>query len=170
MVSPQEGGLPRRLSAALFHRGTIRGSTGYQFSGSHPKVYRRRAEGYSLELIDTMLIASRPFRSVGGRYTSAGCLLCQWRSFSTSYRRLAEKEPSATPSPPPPPPPSPLEGAPRSYGKSVTEFTPKPLNRPIGLPHRPRPGENWGIDKRTLQQRRDDFVDYDKHLIRRKEL
>ena len=116
----------------------------------------------------TMFIISRPFRSVNAKYDSAACLLCQWRSFSTSYRRLAEKEPPATPSPPPPA--SPLEGAPRAYGKAVTDFTPKPLNRPIGLQNPPRPGENWGIDTRTLKQRRDDFVDYDKHLIRRKQL
>ncbi|GAW22943.1 hypothetical protein ANO14919_124900 [Xylariales sp. No.14919] len=63
--------------------------------------------------------------------------------------------------------PSPLADAPRSYGKRVEEFTPTPLSRPIGLPYPPEIGQNTGIDHRTLKQRRDDFVDYDKHLERR---
>ena len=71
---------------------------------------------------------------------------------------------------PPPKPSGPLDEAPRSYGKAVSDFTPKPLSRPIGLPNAPRPGENTGIDPRTWRQRRADFVDYDKHLIRRKAL
>jgi hypothetical protein len=147
-------------------------SPAYSFSG-RLEIFRcsvkkftttaERAYGH----IDTMLIVSRPFRSINIRYDSAACMICQWRSFSTSYRRLAEKEPPPAPSPPPA---SPLEGAPRSYGKAVSDFTPKPLNRPLGLPGPPRSGENWGIDTRTWKQRRDDFVNYDKHLIRRKQL
>ncbi|KKZ65638.1 hypothetical protein EMCG_08546 [[Emmonsia] crescens] len=50
------------------------------------------------------------------------------------------------------------------------EFTPKPLSRPLGLPYPPQAGQNTGIDNRTLRQRRDDFVDYEKHIDRRKEL
>ncbi|KXJ95797.1 ATP10 protein-domain-containing protein [Microdochium bolleyi] len=139
---------------------------------------------------------------------SAVCLGCQWRTFMTSTRLLAEPatKPAAAAaskgsstttnandattkaSRPPlqtPPaagatatqlqrqrviPASPLEDAPRAYGKRVDKFEPKPLPRPIGMPFPPLPGENTGIDNRTLKQRRDDFVDYDKHLQRREEL
>ncbi|KAI1281040.1 ATP10 protein-domain-containing protein [Xylaria sp. FL0933] len=111
------------------------------------------------------------------------CRLCQSRTFSTSYRRLAQQAAKSSPKPPtnaaaskdaPPPPkfvaPSPLADAPRSYGKRVEEFTPTPLSRPIGLPYPPEAGQNTGIDSRTLKQRRDDFVNYDKHLERREYL
>lgn len=140
-----------------------------------------------------MSIARRP---------SLLCLTCQWRTFSTTHSRLAEKASnnvgtagvvateakakstatatatakSTAPSPPPspetvpPPPPPPLPHAPRSYGKKVTEFTPTPLSRPIGLPYPPEPGQNTGIDNRTLKQRRDDFVNYKKHLAKREQL
>ncbi|PMD48523.1 hypothetical protein L207DRAFT_560161 [Hyaloscypha variabilis F] len=116
-----------------------------------------------------MIRSRRPIRPAGIKFDLTACLLCQWRAFSTSYRRLAEK-PASAPAPAPPKAPGPLDEAPRSYGKAVSEFTPKPLSRPIGLPNPPRPGENTGIDPRTWRQRRADFVDYDKHLKRRKEL
>ncbi|KJZ73538.1 hypothetical protein HIM_07094 [Hirsutella minnesotensis 3608] len=101
------------------------------------------------------------------------CLRCQWR------RGIAQSAPRSARSAKPAAgasmdPKSTISGpaieAPRSYGKRVDEFTPKPLPRPIGMPLPPREGENMGIDLRTLKQRRDDLVDYDKHLQRRKEL
>ncbi len=118
------------------------------------------------------------------RAAASSCLVHQWRAFSISYQRLADKPPS-------PPPASkevvtqtpearkdavakteavegPLAHAPRSYGKRLDEFTPTPLSRPIGMNHPPSAGENTGIDHRTLRQRRDDFVNYEKHLQKRK--
>ena len=110
-----------------------------------------------------MQLSKRPLGTVYRSLEASSCLLCQWRSFTVSYRHNAEKET-------PPLPPSPLDEAPRAYGKQVSEYTPKPLNRPIGLPKPPRIGENSGVDYRTWKQKRDDFVNYDKHLEKRKRL
>lgn len=122
------------------------------------------------------------------------CLLCQWhRAFTTTPRRpLPEAKPPTPPTPPTPPGPQtpgpdaapeapkpeperPLPAgasidAPRSWGKRVDSFEPKPLPRPIGMNTPPLPGENAGLDLRTMRERRDDFVNYDRHLIRRKQL
>ncbi|KAH8599038.1 ATP10 protein-domain-containing protein [Bisporella sp. PMI_857] len=115
-----------------------------------------------------MFITRQSLRQTNAQFDAAACLACQWRTFSNSYRYLAEKQAPSTPSPSPKP--DVLLDAPRSYGKAVTEFVPKPLDRPIGLPQPPAAGENTGIDTRSLKQRRDDFVDYDKHIEKRKDL
>jgi ATPase complex subunit ATP10 len=122
------------------------------------------------------------------------CSVCRWqqhqRLLSTTVRRLADQQQT----PPPPPPTEKKKGilpaldggivretpnpelpgsaihAPRSYGQRLEEFTPEVLPRPIGLQKPPHPNENTGIDARTLKQRRDDFVNYEKHLERRKKL
>jgi ATPase complex subunit ATP10 len=44
------------------------------------------------------------------------------------------------------------------------------LDRPLGLSYPPLPAQNPGIDTRSLRERRDDYVDREKHLARRKEL
>lgn len=99
------------------------------------------------------------------------CLFCQWRrDFSASALRAAKPATGASLDPQ-----AKLKGpkieAPRSYGKRIDEsFTPKPLPRPIGMVDPPKAGENTGIDGRTLRQRKEDFVNYEKHLVRRQEL
>ncbi|CAG8973987.1 hypothetical protein HYALB_00011565 [Hymenoscyphus albidus] len=130
-----------------------------------------------------MIVFRTSFRTAKYGIDAATCMGCQWRAFGTSYRQFAAKRapkpksvaPAPAPAPTPaekasPSIPSPLEDAPRAYGKSLDEFVPKPLLRPIGIPYPPQPGQNSGIDTRSIKQRRDDFVDYNKHLARRKEL
>lgn len=128
-------------------------------------------------------------RSLRASTRTAACLLCQWRSFSISYRRLADKPPASNPEPAPSstatpktPPPAPagngdagvaegpLAHAPRAYGKKLKEFTPTPLARPIGMNYPPSAGENTGVDKRSLKERHADFTNYEKHLKRREYL
>ncbi|KAM0276120.1 hypothetical protein ACHAQH_007094 [Verticillium albo-atrum] len=111
------------------------------------------------------------------------CSICQWqqRLLATSARRLAEKPAPLPPTPsapagtvPPQKPKPELPGAaikaPRSYGARLDKFTPEPLPRPIGMPGPPHPNDNSGYDPRTIKERRDDFVNYDKHLARRRQL
>ncbi|EFX02563.1 f1f0 ATP synthase assembly protein [Grosmannia clavigera kw1407] len=111
-------------------------------------------------------------------FAAVPCLRCQWRALSVSQSRRDTKATPTSQSEPKAPAlelasassPSPLVNVPRSYGERPKEFTPTPLSRPIGMPLPPLAGENSGIDFRTLRQRRDDFVDYEKHLVRRQEL
>lgn len=107
--------------------------------------------------------------------TTRACLCCQRqrRALTASTARAARTEKPGTGASLDPKANvagAPIE-APRSYGKRIDgEFVPKPLPRPIGMPLPPRAGDNTGIDHRTLRQRREDFVDYDKHIKRRQEL
>lgn len=96
-------------------------------------------------------------------------LACQRRGLSISAPLLQSgPDTNATARPPAP---SPFGNAPRSYGRRADgDFVPQQLGRPIGMANPPRPGENTGLETRSLRERRDDFVDYEKHLARRKEL
>ncbi|KAF4123370.1 mitochondrial ATPase complex subunit ATP10 [Geosmithia morbida] len=100
-----------------------------------------------------------------------GCAFCQWRrSFCASAIYASKPGAGAELDAKSKVKGIPIE-APRSYGKRIEGgFVPRPLPRPIGMPDPPMAGENTGIDKRTIRQRREDFVDYDKHIQRRKEL
>ena len=60
--------------------------------------------------------------------------------------------------------------APNDPKKDDDDPTPRPLSRPLGLPNPPQPGDNVGQDGRTLRQKRDDFVNYEKHLERRQKM
>lgn len=62
------------------------------------------------------------------------------------------------------------DGHPLDPSKADRAAGPHPLNRPLGWPNPPRPGENTGVDTRTLKQRRDDFVNHDKHIERREKM
>ncbi|KAK2754266.1 Mitochondrial ATPase complex subunit atp10 [Arachnomyces sp. PD_36] len=110
-------------------------------------------------------------------FQSGRCLQCQyWRVQPKSFSRFASNKPSiplvdhkSNLQPPTPKQQSPQPPA-KSGGRNGEEFTPKPLARPLGVQNPPQPGQNTGIETRTLRERRDDFVNYEKHVERRREL
>ena len=63
-----------------------------------------------------------------------------------------------------------VPSAQEASGSKKDPTTPPPLSRPVGLAYPPRPGENTGKDTRSWRQRREDFIDHDKHTERRKHL
>lgn len=93
------------------------------------------------------------------------CLRCQLQASRGALAgiRYASNKSAAPSTQQPPPPPSKNSSQPEIVAPLL-------LDRPLGLSYPPLPGQNTGIDQRTLQQRRDDFVDREKHLARRNEL
>jgi mitochondrial ATPase complex subunit ATP10 len=107
---------------------------------------------------------------------SAACLAIQshghqLRAFTASAQRLNEASRPDKPLKPVKPEPKKLSSF-EYHQQEIAkdEFEPKPLNRPLGLDNAPKAGDNSGIDTRSWRQRRDDFVDYDKHLVKRRAL
>lgn len=61
-----------------------------------------------------------------------------------------------------------LYGA-RHYATKAADMPPK-ISSPIGLRTPPHTEDNTGVDDRTLKQKKDDMLDYDKNLARRKQI
>ena len=102
---------------------------------------------------------------------------CSSQSPSTSQRCLASVPKRPPPALPATPPPSQRDRRPRVQHDNASDdeekeddHTPRPLMRPLGMPEPPQPGSNSGRDQRSLRTRRDDFVDYNKHLARRAQM
>jgi mitochondrial ATPase complex subunit ATP10 len=107
------------------------------------------------------------------------CAQCRHRTLATStkQRQAPKSAPKSAPKPaakivatptksaPAPPPPEELPDGDQKDPEKLFQ-----LNRPIGTALPPMEGENAGIDFRTVRERRNDLVDYDKHLERRKQL
>ncbi|PGH14169.1 hypothetical protein AJ80_06038 [Polytolypa hystricis UAMH7299] len=116
---------------------------------------------------------SKPAKSFFGAFLPLfqrnRCLSCQFQGlqprFLTRYESTSSKPPPNTV-----PEKDKTDITEEEEGKSKKPPILKPLTRPIGLPTPPLPGQNTGIDPRSVRQRRDDFVNYEKHLLRRKEL
>lgn len=108
----------------------------------------------------------------GGR-----CLSCQFRTTATVFRSrplryYASKtsDPSKQQQQQPTSPENKQSSFSSQKKPDEKDIVPHVLDRPIGSVIPPQEGQNTGVDERTYRQRRDDFVSYDRHMERRKEL
>lgn len=58
----------------------------------------------------------------------------------------------------------------RNSGTFAKEVNVPMLDRPIGVVDAPKYNDNDGVDRRSLKQKKEDMLNYDKHMERRKEL
>jgi ATPase complex subunit ATP10 len=105
------------------------------------------------------------------------CLSCQFRGVggAAPFRRYASnsnglRETIRSPKPSNKSPVQVQQNESSEPSSDDEKITPLMLDRPIGLLYPPEEGQNTGIDTRSLRERRDDFVNYEKHIKRRKEL
>lgn len=118
--------------------------------------------------LPTLCAATTATRSAF-RASHTPCIFCQRIFLSTTARRAeASKTASRTDSDSPKYDDRSPEWRHQRYKDG--ELIPKPLSRPLGLPHPPESGQNDGIDKRTFAQRRDDFTSYGQHKERQKRI
>lgn len=91
------------------------------------------------------------------------------RTYSTTqiHCKNSARADTSEPTPPAYKEPQKFKHQPAPPLRDTSDRTPKPLDEPLGVPRMPRPGENTGADGRSIRQRRDDFVNYDKHLEKR---
>lgn len=97
--------------------------------------------------------------------------LARWLCPTCTYAcRWQYRYASTAPRPAPPSDPPVFIPPTVNEGKDLEAPILKPLNRPIGQIYPPKPGENSPVDLRSLRERRDDILNPDKNLARRKEL
>lgn len=153
-------------------------------SPSHPKMWKPAIPIYRA----TELPLLRAGRCLSCQVLNSAAYTTRLHSQPSSLRRYASKteakkvkansnavRPSSTQPEARRPPPGAIQFKQNPCPKQSAQpgdadFQPPTLDRAIGVPRPPREWENTGIDPRSIRQRRDDFVNYDRHVARRQEL